>query len=171
MCCVPLHLWRRRYLATKFDSAEAALLSDKLEIASYPRNLVLIHNGLDRFERAAMAEKGEVVGLVFDAFRTAVIEIATNILRHAYPPGDPNVPLTFELFLFPQRIEAIFHDQGIAFTPPTAIASPALDEIDDILEVPEGNFGLFLALQALDHLDYSRTATGVNQWRLIKLLP
>jgi anti-sigma regulatory factor (Ser/Thr protein kinase) len=130
----------------------------------------LIHDALDHFERAAVAAKGAAVSAVYDAFKTAVIEIATNIFRHAYPPDYPSAPLTFQLFLFSQNLEATFHDQGIAFTLPASVPSPAFDEIDDILNVPEGNFGLFLALQALDHLDYSRTSSGVNQWRLIKSL-
>lgn len=146
------------------------LVSDRLVLAAHPRNLTLIHDGLDRFESATTAAKGAAVATVYDAFRTAVIEIATNILRHAYPPDTPTAPLTLQLLLFPERIEAIFHDQGIAFTPPTTVATPALDEIDDIMDVPEGNLGLFLALKALDHLEYSRTVEGVNQWRLVKNL-
>ena len=94
-----------------------------------------------------------------------------RLFDHAYPPDLPAAPLTLQLALFGERLEAVFNDQGIAFTPPSAVVSPALDEIDDILNVPEGNSGLFLALQALDHLDYSRTPEGVNQWRLVKNLP
>jgi anti-sigma regulatory factor (Ser/Thr protein kinase) len=150
-------------------------IHERLELAAIPRNLALIHNALDRFEASATASRGAAVTGVYDAFRTATVEIATNILRHAYPPDHPqpahsHAPLTFELCLFSQRIEAIFHDRGIAFSPPVVVAAPALDEIDDILNVPEGNFGLFLALQALDHLDYSRSSDGVNGWRLIKRL-
>ena len=145
-------------------------MSDRLTLAAHPRNLTLIHDRLDRFETATTVTKGAAVAAVYDAFRTAVIEIATNILRHAYPPDTPAAPLTLQLLLFPERIEAIFHDEGIAFTPPLTVAAPALDEIDDIMNVPEGNLGLFLALKALDHLEYSRTNEGVNQWRLVKNL-
>jgi anti-sigma regulatory factor (Ser/Thr protein kinase) len=148
-----------------------ALVREQLELAAHPRSLALIHNSLDRFESAATAAKDGPVAAVYDAFRTAVIEIATNILRHAYPPGYPGPSLHFQLFLFPQRLEAIFYDHGIAFTPPFAVSSPALDEIENILDVPEGNFGLFLALQALDGLNYSRSPAGINEWRLVKLLP
>jgi anti-sigma regulatory factor (Ser/Thr protein kinase) len=132
---------------------------------------MLVHQALDRFEAAAVAEKGAAVTAVYDAFRTATIEIATNILRHAYPPDHPGAQLSLQLYLFAERLEAQFYDQGIAFTPPTEIMPPTFDEVDDILNVPEGNFGLFLALQALDHLDYSRSPAGVNQWRLVKQLP
>ncbi|MCC6454624.1 MAG: ATP-binding protein [Caldilineaceae bacterium] len=159
--------WRRLSLATNLDPAGAAIVSEKLEIASAPRNLTQIYESLDRFEAAAADARGPAVVAVFDAFKTAVVEIATNILRHAYPPDHPQAPLFFQLNLFAPYLEALFHDQGIAFTPPTEVALPNLD---DILDVPEGNFGLFLALQALDHLEYTRTPAGVNQWRLIKQL-
>ena len=136
---------------------------------------MLIHEALDQFEVDATGLRGVAVATIYDAFRTAAVEIATNIFRHAYPPGDPEddsaATLTFQIFLFEQRLEAIFYDQGIAFKSPAEIPQPALDELEDITEMPEGNFGLFLALQALDHLDYSRTPDGVNLWRLIKLLP
>jgi anti-sigma regulatory factor (Ser/Thr protein kinase) len=159
--------WRRLYLATNLDPTDAAIVSEKLEIASTPRNLTRIYESLDHFEAAAIDARGLAVVTIFDAFKTAVVEIATNILRHAYPPDHPQAPLMFQLNLFSQHVEAVFHDQGIAFTPPTEVTLPNLD---DILDVPEGNFGLFLALQALDHLEYTRTPAGVNQWRLIKQL-
>jgi anti-sigma regulatory factor (Ser/Thr protein kinase) len=159
--------WRRPFLVTNFDPADAAIVSETLEIASNPRNLTQIHESLERFETAAIDARGAAVVTVFDAFKTAVVEIATNILRHAYPPDHPQAPLIFQLYLFSQRLEAVFHDQGIAFTSPTEVILPNLD---NILDLPEGNFGLFLALQALDHLEYTRTLAGVNQWRLIKQL-
>lgn len=117
-----------------------------------------------------LAAKTASTAPLFDAFKTAVIEIATNILRHAYPPNDPNASLTFKLMLFDRQLEAIFYDHGIAFTHPLEGHSPNLDDIDDILDVPEGRYGLFLALQALDSLNYSRSDAGINEWHLIKLL-
>lgn len=163
-----MQAWRRRSLATDPQPGENALIREQLEITSQQRNLTEIYGSLDRFEAAAMALRGNEVGAVYDAFKTAVVEIATNILRHAYPLGASPAPLTLHLYLFPHQLEALFYDQGVAFSPPTELTPPA---IDDVMELPEGNLGLFLALQALDHLDYSRTPAGVNQWRLIKHLP
>jgi anti-sigma regulatory factor (Ser/Thr protein kinase) len=145
-------------------------MSEYLELTAQPHNLGIIHDALDRIE-AAVEKRGTPTPGVYDAFRTAVIEVATNILRHAYPPGAPSASMTLQLYLFPQRLEAIFQDQGIAFALPQEVSSPALDELEDILSAPEGNFGLFLAINALDHMDYSRSPTGVNKWHLIKRLP
>ena len=162
--------WRRRSLDTKYNADEKVLLSKKLEFAAHPRNLALIHDALDQFEVDAINMKGAAVATIYDAFRTATIEVSTNILRHAYSPDDLTAPLTFQLYLFGQRVEAVFYDQGIAFKAPAEIGPPMLDELADIAGLPEGNLGLFLALQALDRLDYSRTPDGVNLWRLIKFL-
>jgi len=97
------------------------------------------------------------------AFQTAVIEIATNIIRHAYPSGHSG---WFRLRLTSQdeRIAARFEDGGVPFE------WSRVRPIDDTL-LQEGGYGLHLARRALDELDYQRDERGRNHWRLGKNLP
>ena len=129
--------------------------------------LTQVYTGLEQLEAQGLELCGAPVGAAFDAFRTAVVEIATNILRHAYPPGHAAAPVVFDLALYRDRLEARFHDSGVAFTPPARLGLPKLDDLD---ELPEGGFGLYLAVSALDHLTYSRMPAGVNAWHLVKRL-
>jgi anti-sigma regulatory factor (Ser/Thr protein kinase) len=96
------------------------------------------------------------------AFHTAVVEIATNIIRHAYPKGTVG---WFRLRLSRQeeRIAARFEDGGIPFE--WRRVRPINDPLSQ-----EGGYGLHLARRALDELDYERDARGRNHWRLGKNL-
>lgn len=125
-----------------------------------------VHAALDRLEAAAAQVRGaEPDDVVFLGLRTAVVEIAANIIRHAYPAGYTARPFHLQLQLYRDRVEAHYSDEGIPFELPEA---PALPPLDDPLAMPEGGFGLFLARQSVDELSYTRTAQGINHWRLMK---
>ena len=96
-------------------------------------------------------------------FDTAVAEIAANIIRHAYPSGVG--VLRLQLRYDSGSIQADFSDTGQPFQPRPAEPRPAPTAQD---ELPEGGWGLNLARDCLDKLDYWRTPDGTNRWLLIK---
>lgn len=97
-----------------------------------------------------------------DLFRTAVAEIAANVVRHAYPPSFTARPLELQLLVYPDRLVALFEDRGVAWEPADESAVP------DPLDLPEGGLGLAVARGALDELSYRREPDGRNVWRLVK---
>jgi anti-sigma regulatory factor (Ser/Thr protein kinase) len=127
-----------------------------------------IHAALARFWPSAAAEGAEPAAEWRAAFETAVMEVAGNVLRHAYPPGHKPGNVKLQLRLYDDRVEALLTDRGIPFEEPPALAADLADL--DVLDLPEGGYGLSIARAALDRLEYSRLARGANRWRLVKRL-
>lgn len=98
-------------------------------------------------------------------FETAVIEIANNIVRHAYPPSAAAATMRMELTCNGCCIVAHFIDSGAPFTKSLPAAHA---EMPDPLELPEGGWGLKIVHTAVDELSYTRDADGANHWRLRK---
>jgi anti-sigma regulatory factor (Ser/Thr protein kinase) len=92
-----------------------------------------------------------------------LIEIATNVIRYAYPPVSGG-NLEIRLRLHWDRLEALLTDRGQPFVEPETIAVDWSDEL------PESGLGLSLARRALDRLEYDRDSSGRNHWWLVKLL-
>jgi len=90
-------------------------------------------------------------------FEIAVAEIAANIIEHA--AGGRSVSITLHLELFPDRLEAVFIDDGA----PARVDLRSV-ELPDVLA--ERGRGLAIALAALDELRYRRHA-GINRWTLV----
>lgn len=86
-------------------------------------------------------------------FEAAVMEIAHNVVRHAYPPGQKPGNVKLRLRLYADRAEALLTDRGVPFVEP-----------------PEPGAGLAAARAGVDYLEYSRRARGANRWRLLKRL-
>ena len=126
-----------------------------------------MHAALARFWSGAAARGLEPSAEWRARFDTAVIEIAGNILRHAYPAGHKPGNVKLRLRLYADRAEALLTDRGIPFEEPPA---PAADAEVDPLELPEGGYGLSIARAALDRLEYTRRARGANRWQLVKKL-
>lgn len=97
-----------------------------------------------------------------DLFRTAVAEIAANIVRHAYPPSHDARPFELQVLVYNDRLVAQFADRGVAWEPGPESVPP------DPLGLPEGGLGLAVARGALDELSYRREPDGTNVWRLLK---
>ena len=97
-----------------------------------------------------------------DLFRTAVAEIAANVIRHSYPPSGTSRPLELQLLVYPDQLVALFADSGVAWESAGEPAPP------DPLDLPEGGLGLAVARGALDELSYRREPDGRNVWRLVK---
>ncbi|BDB61436.1 MAG: ATP-binding protein [Rhodococcus sp. (in: high G+C Gram-positive bacteria)] len=90
-------------------------------------------------------------------FEIAVAEIAANIIEHAGRGRAVSVTLTLELH--PDRLEAVFVDDGA----PARVDLRSV-ELPDALA--ERGRGLAIALAALDELRYRRQV-GTNRWLLI----
>jgi anti-sigma regulatory factor (Ser/Thr protein kinase) len=101
------------------------------------------------------------------AFATAVIEVATNIMRHAYPSQVADRGLSLHLRVYADQVVASLQDHGIPL-PAAPVAGPP--PTGDTLDLAEGGYGLALARACVDVLDYSRTPDGTNCWRLVKRL-
>jgi serine/threonine-protein kinase RsbW len=97
-----------------------------------------------------------------DLFRTAVAEIAANVIRHAYPPSGAARPFELQIQIFPDRLVARFADSGVAWEPSEE------PDVPDPLDLPEGGLGLAVARGALDELNYRREPNGTNVWQLVK---
>lgn len=160
---------------------ESVLATQHLHIPAQPEQMSRIYGLLARFDEVTQDRIED--GMVYPAFMTAVVEIATNIIRHAYAAEAEGGELELALTLYENRLEARFCDQGAHFESAPKLLSPegqssaapdpetllnALDDIDNIGDLPEGGFGLMVARQALDRLEYLRTEDGDNCWLLVK---
>lgn len=132
-------------------------MSDRAALPARPEALQTLHEMLDRFWGAIETGRGErVPERVRHGLGTAVSEVATNIIRYAQAE-------TFDFALTLDewgKVEALFQDGGAPFR-----GVPDGDFDPDMLA--EGGMGLALAKRSLDVLDYSRSAEGVNSWRLV----
>jgi anti-sigma regulatory factor (Ser/Thr protein kinase) len=101
-------------------------------------------------------------------FDTAVGEIVANIVRYAYSASSAG-EMSIALRGFGDRVEATLQDRGVPYTG-VPIGSPhvACDDVD-VLDLPEGGWGLAMTLGAVDELRYTREA-DVNSWRFMKKL-
>ena len=145
---------------------DAPAVEETIVVPATVEQLDAIHTALDRFwSDVAPALTAPGSGEWWSRFVTAVAEIASNIVRHAYPLGRKPGLLRLRLCAYPGRVEAYFDDHGVAFTP----AAPALDaKAADSLALLESGRGLAIARAYLDELDYRRTAEGTNEWHLVK---
>jgi serine/threonine-protein kinase RsbW len=92
-------------------------------------------------------------------FETAVIEIATNIVRHTLPSGVGAVDATVVLRSAPPRLEAELSDDGSA-----VVVDLDPEPVDDLAE---SGRGIALVQNAVDTLTLDREG-GRNTWRITR---
>lgn len=132
-----------------------------LKMSARYRNLAVITQCIDLLLADIpdlVAQEQSIYGI-----KLAVHEVANNVIRHAYghEQGVMEINLHFEATT--QRFTATLFDTGAAFD---LAQAPTPD-----LDVPhESGYGLFLAEQLMDEVNYQRQADG-NHWRLTKQLP
>jgi len=134
-----------------------------------PAHLADVHIALQNF----WAEFERVHGALPDATRraqveTAVGELASNIIRHAYGAASISGDMTLALYGYTDRVDATLRDTGVPYTgpPPAELAMP--DPLE-LAELPEGGYGLRLTRTAVDELSYTR-ASDTNCWRFVRRL-
>ena len=143
------------------------LAEETVVVGATAEELAALHAALDRFWDAVDAVLAQPPPQDWRLrFVTAVAEVAANIVRHAYPIGANRGSLRLRLRLYADRVVASFADRGVGFVPGEVQGPPGADPA----ELPEGGFGLALARASLDRLEYRRTPTGTNCWRLTKRL-
>lgn len=148
------------------DEDEPAIVEESINVAATPENLDAVHEALARFwPRAEQSGERTPDEIGRGEFVTAVGEIAANIIRHAYA-GRPNGRYRLRYLFYPGRIEARFYDWGDEFHEPDRSAS---EFTIDPFEIAEGGYGLPMARAMLDSLEYDRSGTNENRWRLVKL--
>jgi anti-sigma regulatory factor (Ser/Thr protein kinase) len=148
------------------DEDEPAIVEESIDVAATPENLDAVHAALDRFwPRVEASGERTPDATARGEFVTAVGEIAANIIRHAYA-GRPDGRYHLRYLFFPGRVEARFYDWGGEFREPER---PAVESPADPLAIAEGGYGLPLARAMLDALEYDRSGTNENRWRLVKL--
>lgn len=130
-----------------------------------------LHGALERFWRLCdAAPHGPPPGVWRHMFATAVGEIAGNIVQHAYA-GRPGSVINLRLRLSHDHVVARFVDRGGTYMPPpkaALVSTHACDLAEDACALAEGGRGLPIAAAVLDVLQYRRTASGTNMWRLVK---
>ncbi len=109
-------------------------------------------------EEYALSSTDEIVYSI----ELATQEIATNIVRHAYANDQGDIDIEVLLYGEPERVTIIIQDNGKHFDPST-VKEP------DLGSLQVHGYGLFLANELMDHVDYQR-ADGGNKWVLQKEL-
>ncbi|MDP3064585.1 MAG: ATP-binding protein [Chloroflexota bacterium] len=143
-------------------------MTESVSVPARAEELGTLHDALARFWEVVDANIASPPDQGWRLrFATAVSEIATNVVRYAYRGCSAPGSLRLELRFYKTRVVARFTDTGNLFTKPTPAARP-FD--DDALELPEGGYGLAVARVCLDQLNYTRSKSGVNTWRLMKRL-
>ena len=142
------------------------LHAETLAEQATPAALATVHAALDRaWEALDTLAPAPPTSRWRDLFRTAVAEIAANIIRHAYPPSGAARPFELRLQVYHDRLVARFADTGVAWEPAEEPAVP------DPFDLPEGGLGLAVARGAVDELSYRREPNGTNVWQLVKHFP
>lgn len=155
---------RRRFLVT--HNTDNTIAVTVTELPAQIESLTEVYNVLDDFwQQVDALHTSAPVDIVYHALTTAAMEIAANIVRHAYRDGEDGT-MRIELRLLPQRIEITFYDYGIEFNqePVDPVIDPDLAEF-----LPEGGLGLFLVRRSVDEMHYQRE-DGENRWLLVKKL-
>ncbi len=144
--CARTQQSRRRWLDTK------VLVEAKIKITARVEDLEYIHTGLDEFWLAIDEAHLDLPSSSWRMeFTTAVAEIASNIIRHAYPPVNSERPLYLRLRLYPDRVEARFIDRGMVF-------QESMRDISETSDPILRKAAWFIDCAAvLDKLDYQRT--------------
>jgi serine/threonine-protein kinase RsbW len=154
---------RRRWLTTDRQS----LFDWRIDVPATAATLADLHEILEGFwHDVERAHPAPPAARWRSQFSTAVLETATNVVRHSYPPAEPG-RLQLRLTAFVDAIQATFTDTGAPYTPEQLCAGRSMPNPEDLAE---GGYGLALIAEAVDDVSYDRTPAGENSWRLVKFL-
>lgn len=115
--------------------------------------------------RDFITEKGRQYGVserVINAFKLAIDEAGTNIIRHAYRDWEGFI--TVRIIIRDKSVTILLIDQGHSFDP-TKVKDPDLQRYVDIGK--KGGLGIFIIRRVIDKIDYLKTEEG-NVLRLTK---
>jgi serine/threonine-protein kinase RsbW len=92
----------------------------------------------------------------------ALQEMVTNVLRHGYHL-DESKPIEVIFELGPEHLQITLRDQGPAFDPLAYDAAAVEGQAGMPTEI--GGFGIHIAREVMDHVDYAR----VDDWNVLRL--
>ena len=101
---------------------------------------------------------------IVNAFKLAIDEAATNIIRHAYRDKDGHI--TIRGIVKKKSLTIVLIDQGTYFDP-NRVKEPDLKRYIDIGK--KGGLGIFIMRKLMDDIDYRKTEEG-NELRITKYL-
>ena len=129
-----------------------------LKLPARYRNLELLSHCIDLL-LADLPDRTEQEQVIY-GIKLAVHEVANNMIEHAYGHEQGVLDIALQFDASSTCFVAMLHDTGAAFE---AMQAPTPDL--DIAH--ESGYGLFLAAQLMDEVNYQRQADG-NHWRLVK---
>jgi len=101
---------------------------------------------------------------VVNAFKLAVDEASTNIIRHAYRDSGTQGLITLRAIVKKNSLTLSVIDQGVYFDP-KRVKDPDLNRYIDIGK--KGGLGIFIMRKLMDEIDYRKTEEG-NELRITK---
>lgn len=101
---------------------------------------------------------------IINAFKLAIDEAGTNIIRHAYRDRGGDGFITIRALVKKNSLTICLIDQG-KFFDPQRVKDPDLQRYVDIGK--KGGLGIFIMRKLMDEIDYRRTEEG-NELRLTK---
>jgi len=132
-------------------------VSIKLALPSHPRYLSLVRAVVGELAAIYELQPTDRRGLAL-----AVDEAIANVIRHAYH-GDQQKPVEVTCQAFPDRLEFVLFDQGIA-------PDPARLEPHPLDDVALSGRGTYIIRSIMDGVSYEQAPDG-NILRLTKRLP
>ncbi len=99
---------------------------------------------------------------IINAFKLAIDEAGTNIIRHAYRDWEGFI--TIQMLIRDKTVTVSLIDQGHAFDP-NNVGDPDLQRYVEIGK--KGGLGIFIIRRVIDEIDYRKTAEG-NELKLTK---
>ncbi|MFH1943264.1 MAG: SpoIIE family protein phosphatase [bacterium] len=99
---------------------------------------------------------------IINAFKLAIDEAGTNIIRHAYRDWEGFI--TIQMIIRDKNVTVALIDQGHTFNP-NNVRDPDLQRYVDIGK--KGGLGIFIIRRVIDEIDYRKTIHG-NELRLTK---
>jgi anti-sigma regulatory factor (Ser/Thr protein kinase) len=158
--------WRRRWLISRRPLAVKTLV-----VTATPGKIDAVHRALEDFwveVAKGVARYDPGVRLRVD---TAVAELASNIVQHAYPPSVPPGTMRLSLRSYSDGVEVTFTDRGVPYTGgsfPKKLPESLRQGRENAPLLPEQGMGLGVISSAVDEVRYHRTPGGRNQWKLVK---
>ena len=129
-----------------------------LKLPARYRNLELLSHCIDLL-LADLPDRTAQEQVIY-GIKLAVHEVANNMIEHAYGHEQGVLDIALQFDASSTCFVATLHDTGATFD---AMKAPTPDL--DIAH--ESGYGLFLATQLMDEVNYERQADG-NHWRLVK---
>jgi serine/threonine-protein kinase RsbW len=95
--------------------------------------------------------------LATDKIILGIEEVLVNIIRHAYPNGQPGkVEIICDECPDKSGITILIKDQGIPFNPLKTIDKIKKNHLAQMDDKTIGGYGIFFYIEVMDHVEYKR---------------